>query len=392
MNRTLVWTLAMVFVLGSSCQNDLLTLAKKGAKRLPSSYPAPSVGPVVDYTYPSATGTSGITMAFDSIGTVYLAAQAVVSNSSPPPATITHWVVRKSDDNMASWSTLDDYSTADSAGALIQNLQVSPTDEVWAVGTTGTYGSGGVIRKLSGPGFGTVFFDTGSVRWLSAMAFDPTGVPYICGQSTGYQGVAYTSSNGGASWSLVDTYGSSVVPNRAFAVGSEIFWTGYFGSYTLVTRLFNGSSWSTSESLSNYVGRGGTRDNGGNAWVVCDYSPTLEIHKFNGSTWTSVFSIAASAIISGGDAVNGTTMAVDPGTGHLFFSGHVHDAATLKYISFVYESTDAGASWTPVETFTLNSAYDTYSSGLVIDGSGRLYECLNATDSSGQHALVRRVL
>jgi photosystem II stability/assembly factor-like uncharacterized protein len=227
-------------------------------------------------------------------------------------------------------------------GGLVQALAVDPTDPAKLFAATS---SGGFFRSSNG-GFSWSAVNTGiapsgfAMTGIAVNPMNPARV-YASGQS-GAQGFAFRSADGGETWSSVHLDASA----NAVATGTDPFRpdTVYYASQVLYRSINGGDNWYGVSFTGPYY------------CVVVD--PTL---------WTTVYAGAVGHIRKstdyGGTWVtksNGLpagrdvrAIAIHPTTGSILYAG--------VEASGVYKSTDAGENWTPVGPagFSVN--------GLVID-------------------------
>jgi len=236
-----------------------------------------------DFVYPGThTTLYNAGMVADSAGNLYVAGTAY--DDGTPSGGPNHWIVRRSTDNGATWSTVDDFAPggfltqpngigADAAG----NIYVAgDADYVNPYDTT--YWT---IRKgVGGTNFTTVDSISSGSSGNTAMAVfaHPTAGLFAVGRApvalTGKQffgrsALEWTvrrSTNGGATWSTVDTFAfsssSSVYGSQANGIGADALGNLYVVGQAGAPNKPNGSGYL------HWVVRKST--NGGSTWTTVD--------------------------------------------------------------------------------------------------------------------------
>jgi len=210
-------------------------------------------------------------MVADATGNLYLAGETydVVGSS-----VANHWVVRRSTNNGVTWSLVDDFAPG---GILTQpfSLTSNSAGNMYVAGIA-DFGNGAgqvwTVRKgIGGTSFSTVdsFSVTGASEADGIYAHPTAGI-FAVGSATipGTKGYFHTtawivrrSTNGGATWSTVDTFQLSPnLTSRAFGVGADAP-----GNLYVVGQGFikNGKN-----AYSHWIVRKSA--NGGNSWNTVD--------------------------------------------------------------------------------------------------------------------------
>ncbi len=215
------------------------------------------------YAVNQAAQANGI--AIDASDYLYVAGQA-------SDGATTHWVVRKSVNAGTTWSYSDDFQYSvnqnASAAAIARN---SSDGSLWSVG----FGNDGtanrwIVRKStnSGATWSTVddFQYTGNQNARAyGVAFDSCGYIYVAGEavdgSANTRWIVRKSADGGTSWSSIDDFvytGGTSSSARSIAIESSgVLWVVGVGNdgasnfWVTRTAAAGGDTWSTSESYQN---------------------------------------------------------------------------------------------------------------------------------------------
>ncbi len=314
--------------------------------------PPPSSGTLVlDYSGPEGTGAenfgltvapsgavyaSGSVMASDAAGNLYVASLAGDYLSSD------HFVVRRSTDGGVIWAIVDDFKR----GAVTPDIDepsaitVDAAGDVYYVGRS--YVSGVVtwtVRKgVGGTSFSTVDLASGDAMAIyahPAAGIFAAGSRYI--SSTGTAWVVRRSTNGGATWSEIDTFQlQSGQLSRALGIGAD-------GAGNLYI-----------------IGRGTTKK-GSTAtghWLVRKSTD-------GGATFTTTDDVASS-----NSSVNEARRIVATSNGDLYVAGVV----TLSNVGhwLLRKSAGGGGAWTTVDDFQYGGAW-TEPHSIAANASGNLF-------------------
>ncbi|HSZ58870.1 MAG TPA: hypothetical protein VK797_24735 [Tepidisphaeraceae bacterium] len=225
---------------------------------------------VVD-SYATSGGSDVAGLAIDASGNVYAAGQTVVTTGGKKPTTTYCWTVRKQTGGQGAFGTVDNSisSTSPTAAAFgATSIPNGASAGLYIVGQAA--GGNWVVRKSSNAGatWTTVdsFLYNPSVNGDTATAVtgDGAGNLYVVGHgnsSTSTHWLVRESSNGGSSWSTVDDFQDGGSSNGAFAVGTDLAGNVYVvgsgkdssGGYHDLIRSNAGGSWATVSDLATTV-------------------------------------------------------------------------------------------------------------------------------------------
>lgn len=206
---------------------------------------------VDDFQY--AIGKDNYPWAFgaDSGGNIFVAGEGIDSGNA------LHWIVRKSVNQGASWSTVDDFS----AGSA-QSFAVDESGNLYAAGY-GSTPSNLFVRKSSDGGISWATVDnfqyaSGQNSYAFAFGVDPFGSLYSAGQGDDSGGafhwIVRKSTDAGSSWNLIDDFqyqsGGAAIAIKSDTSGN-LFVAGYGPVPNGVSNWFvressdHGSSWNS---------------------------------------------------------------------------------------------------------------------------------------------------
>ena len=205
-----------------------------------------------------------------------------------------HWVVRRSTDGGATWSTVDDYVSAPDAWSTQPNaIAADAAGNVYVVGYyLGDSAAGWIVRKgIGGSNFATV--DTlPSGSGATSIFVHPTAGIFVAGEAYIFVNghgvnawIVRRSQNGGATWSTMDTFYGSVSTGRATtyyngqpqAIGADAA-----GNIYAAGRL-----WIPNKSMASWEWVVRKSSNGGNSWSTVD---TFQL--------STSYNVAASAFVA----------------------------------------------------------------------------------------------
>ncbi|MEO5971364.1 MAG: hypothetical protein ABIQ95_15675 [Bdellovibrionia bacterium] len=313
----------------------------------------------------SGSASGGRSIAIDSSGNIYAAGADFGSGL---------WIVRKSADGGATWSTVDSYRPTGNSQAKANAVSIDSTGAIYVGGSAGDLGGlTGVIRKSSDHGstWNTVdtFVDTpllsGDGNGVKSIVIDSSDKVYASGSNGSW--IVRMSSNGGTTWTTVDSYQFSAGHHASanaitidalgniYAVG---FGTDLSNVWQWIVRKSSnaGISWSTVDSY--VLGTGYfaiptsiTTDGNGNLYtagfegafsVGTFYPPSSWVVRKgseSGSTWITIVS---SPTRESGTMANG--IATDSG-GNIYVVGLSGNNWTVK------KGTHSGSVWTNLDSF-----------------------------------------
>ena len=331
---------------------------------------------IEDFNYRPGTNTYFLSFAVDPAQNLYAVG---VANLAPLSGAPDHWIVRKSADHGATWTTADDFVPdigASDGRNTASGVAVDAAGNVYVVGMVHQrVGKSSypyefwVVRKSSNAGATWTTVDqygypNAPESVANAVLATPAGL-FVCGLSVatsgrGPQWVVRKSANAGTTWTTVDNFYSSTAFNQPNALTADAAGNVYVGG---------SSDINTAGSYAHYwVVRKGA--NGGASWQTVDafrYFP-------NPTTFT-----ANDALGMGTDAL-GNVYAVGSGT----------DANRVGHW-VVRGSANQGASWVTVDDFQYATGQYSAAHGFGLDAAGNVHVCGTGTDPvSGGHWLVRK--
>lgn len=296
-------------------------------------------------------------------------ANVLYSAGSANDASFAHWIVRTSSDVGVSWNTSDDYVYPSGKATAANVVGKDAAGNIYAAGygsdTTGV--KHWIVRKLSpgspGSSWGTVsdyILATGKSAEATSIAFS-AGAIYVAGSaldSSNYtHWIVRKSTDGGSTWSTVDNY-NLVTAKISIAYGIGVVGSGSAAGVYVVGAAVDSSNV--------------------NRWIVRKSTD-------GGATWSTVDNYN---FVSGKDSY-ARTIAVDSNA-NIYVSGYASDASfNTKWI--VKKSTDGGATWTVVDTFSEASNLSAGAYSLMIDSNDKIYVAGYASESNYKQRLTVRV-
>ena len=225
---------------------------------------------IEDFNYRPGTNTSFYGFGVDPAQNLYAVGLATMGSSR------SHWLVRKSADHGVTWATVDDYvpdSGASDQRNTASGFAADSSGNIYVVGMgftrVGTKSSYPhqywIVRKSSNSGasWSTVDqygYPNAPESSASAIIAAPNGL-FVCGISVGGpHWVVRKSVDGGASWSTVDDFYSGTLFNQPTGLTADSAGNVYVGGVS--------SSTSSGSYAHNWVVRKGT--NGGTTWQTVD--------------------------------------------------------------------------------------------------------------------------
>lgn len=305
-------------------------------------------------------------IAFDLTGNIYVVGTAIDKNS------VSHWLIRKSIDSGATWSTLLDYQWESGYMTFGKGIFISTADKIYSVGSAVNSLSGGYQKWLTlqlntdGSGLNVIDnYDLGvsTTSIAESVTTDLANNIYVAGNGAGASGskwVVRKSADGGATWSVVDFY----QPNTFFpffakkikadslgniyTVGFGFFGTSY-ASWVVKKSSDYGATWNIVDQYNYFTGKESKAlnldlDASGNVYVtgygIGNSNETyLLVRKFDGSVWSSSAQLnMSSSTLQGqisGVVVNGSTISA---------AGYFFDADNRSKMIFL-QSSNSGGTW-----------------------------------------------
>ena len=198
----------------------------------------------------------------------YLFAGGDMCNNDLNTATI-DWFVRRSTDGGATWSTQDTVDSGIGGKAQCRAIQAAPSGDIYAAGLTGTnQGNGGwvwLVRKSADSGATWTTVDSlwdNNVKEARAIGFGQNASLFVAGMLANSWTVR-RSTDRGATWATVDSYRpSGSLTSEAWSVaadsvgniyvaGNAVAWIkGRYANQWVVRRTTNnGASWTTVDNV-----------------------------------------------------------------------------------------------------------------------------------------------
>jgi hypothetical protein len=295
-----------------------------------------------------AMGTVGA-IAVDSAGRVFAVGSSTGADFKK------HWIVRRSTDSGATWTTVHDYQYVAGQDSASTGIAIDASDRLYVIGNgsvTSISDARWIVQRSTDGGatwgVSDTFFDTSYTNAIS-ISVGPTGKVYAAGFSQTLFFTVRMSSDSGASW-------ASLGAPFQYAGGSQ-------------SRAFHVAE--DGSGILYAVGEGGTA--AGSHWVV---RKSID----GGANWTTVRDFAFGPV--GPDSA---TRALVTTSGHLVVAGTISDGASTH--AYVERTADDGATWPSIDDFrdTFNQHF--VAKGLARTSSGVLYA---AGSGGGQSAWIVR--
>ncbi len=388
--------------------------------------PAQTWQTVDDFQYTAGKGAVALGAGLDTQGNLYTAGWA------DDAANIQHALVMRSSDQGVTWTTIEDFNYRPGTNTCFYAFGVDPAQNLYAVGLA-TMGSldHWIVRKSADHGATWTTADdfvpdsgvSDGRNWASGVAVDGAGNVYVVGmahQRVGKSSYPYQfwvvrkSSNAGATWTTVDQYGYPNAPesvaNAVLATPAGLFVCGLSvatsgrGPQWVVRKSANaGTTWTTVDNFYSSTAYNSpsalTADAAGNVYVggFSDDSAAGSYGHFwlvrkgtnGGASWQTVDAFryfpypttfaANEALAMGTDAL-GNVYAVGLGT----------DASKVGH--WVSRATaNGGASWVTVDDFEYLSGKSSIPHCFGLDAVGNVYVGgLGRDSASVPHWLVRK--
>jgi len=393
--------LALPFVL--RCGTGIDTLKTKNCT------PAGDFATVDDFVYSSGKGSFAARVRAGTNGNILSAGRGIFSDD------VEHWIVREGTVGGTIWATLDDYTYPSGTSSGANDILVTSDGNLIAVG----YGTSGgvarwIVRKSEDNGDSWTTVDDfvlqagGNSRALS-ITRNSAGDLFVTG--FGISGTTHwvtrKSTDGGDNWSTIDDFqfssggasqGNAIVADTAgniYAVGSGID-TGK--TYWLVRKLINdGASWTT---VDQFLLDSGTTASA--ADVIVDPSGRIFATGSSddgtitrgitrrttnaGVTWDTVDNLIAADTA----ATSFSGLGLDPG-GNPYVTGTGNLVAGTGNLWLVRRSSTAGGVWSNLSSFQVAGGTLSFGTGMYIDAVGNFFTSGYGRDPDADRWLVRKI-
>lgn len=275
---------------------------------------------------------------------------------------------------LSAWGTVDNFQLPGQISSGLGAMATDAAGNVYAAGSVATTSKQGIVReKLSGSSTWTTIEDSnlGGSLAFNSIAIDQAGDIYVGGTSN------YNSSNsidnhwivlerpaGGSSFSIVDSYDTSGlsgagVSGLAIDGAGNVFAVGQTNTTT-------------------------TTGKGKNAVTKTEYYWTVRKQAGGQGAFTTVDNYQSTT--SSADTPTCATAITSGASAALYVAGY---GGSTGEDWLVRKSTDAGATWSVVDSFQYASTYGSHAFAVAGDGAGDVYVVGNGNSASSAHWLVR---
>lgn len=297
---------------------------------------------------------------------------------------ILHWIVRKSTDSGATWATVDDFNFSASQSSGADAITIDGSGNIYVIGNAKDASSfiHWIVRKSidGGATWSTVDDYALSVNKEAKgadLAIDSSGNIYATGNALDSSNLSHRivrkSTDGGATWSTIDNFKLDIKNDYGTALTidstGKIYSAGYSydasstGHWIVRKSIDAGASWGTVDDFTYSANRDVhpvdiTSDISGNIYVTGSvtagsYKKSWMVRKSSdgGASWNTVMNYLMP------DHSEGHSITVDS-SGHVFTGGY--QVLTVNFVSVWYwtirKSSDGGTSWSVVEYLPSSSA------------------------------------
>lgn len=304
--------------------------------------------------YQPAASNNPQSIAIDSSNNIYTA------GSSNDASGMFRGILRKSTDGGSTWTVIDDYQLAPNKAASFSSIFINnPTNEIYVLAAAydSSNTSHWIVRKSIDSGSTWTVIDdyvyAASSSSASAMTIDSLGNLYVAGQG-GTKWIIRKSTDSGATWntmSIFDYSGTGATSSpRSIKIDSSnnIYVLGYgFNSSIIASSLVSKST------------------DGGVTWTTVDI-----FQLFSGYN-----SIGVSLVLE---------------SSYIYCLGYGYDS-NGKSTWYTRRSSDAGATWTTVDTFQLTANFNSVSNYIFVNSLSHIYTLGNGVDASSKtHWIIRK--
>jgi hypothetical protein len=320
------------------------------------------------------------------------------------------WTVRRSDDGIDGWQTIDAFELTAGNGALAVAAAVADDGTIYVVGSAiGADGSALRLVRRSTDDASTwqtvesFQLEAGVDTYASAIAVAPDGTVYASGQAgsaTASHWTIRTSTDGGDTWQTDSDFqlapGHACLPHGMHVDDSGIVRVAGMcedaaeGRHAIVRERDAAGSWSTIDDVAP-TGTGGSSANGITALgdrVLVTHSaqqggdPTWTIRARVGQgRWSTIDELSEAGVSLGVAGI------VDDGAGTLVAAGTRSDPEPH---TLTRRSDDDGVTWETIDEYAYEAGI--YGGGLSRDVAGNLYTVgIGLTAGGIEHWIVRRM-
>lgn len=339
----------------------------------------------------------------DSFGNWYSVGYGVSSG-------IKSWLVRKSSDNGATWTLVENFNYAAGLESVANGFAADSSGNVYVVGVGVTNPNSPqyywLVRKSSDGGLTWKTIDavtggSGLYSEAAAVTVSPNGRVFVTGSvhdGTRFKWWVRASTNGGTSWSTTSTYvyPGSTLHARGYAAAVDAAGTFYVGGaaqdntgnfHWLVARSTdNGFNWTTVDDFQLQAGVDseakflaidkqnrvfsagfGLSSSSGKHWIV-------RRSNQNGAAWSTVDDYIYPTDSSTTANTSARSIAIDSrGVAYVAGYGGTFEGSQ-HYISVVRKSEDAGKTWMTDDTFQPEpNTQDALANTISIDAQNRIF-------------------
>jgi hypothetical protein len=279
-------------------------------------------------------------------------------------------IVRKSADGGETWATALDVAAPDAPmGTATLGSPGFAADAAGAIYVSVKYGGGSFILKSTDAG--ATWISSIHTGWVRGMVLTSAGL--FSAEAPGNPwGMVKKSLNGGATWTTVDSY-----------TPAGFNGTGGTGNLSALC-----ADWSGNLYVGGFAGITVTTGHGKNAVSTTTYNWVIRKGINGGATWST-----QAIIPTGGTDTSGFLNGIeaDP-AGNVYAVGRMYDSLGHQHWS-VQKSVNQGASWTLVDSYgPYAPLFAAYATGVASDAAGNVYVCGTALLPGGTsgHWVVRK--
>lgn len=352
----------------------------------------------------TGANSSAARMSVDASGTLWVAGSAKDSSS------VSHWIVRKSTDEGATWTTVDNFTDQGHSSSPV-SVMFGATNEVIVSGYTVDNGAyTWLVRRSTDNGstWSTVTvhtMQTGERTYGVSMTRASSGAWFVYGSVIALDGngdisasswLVLKSTDNGSTWSTSDSFDYAGVGTfiRKVAIDSSgnLYSTGYVysntGTHSIIRKSTNGgTSWSTLEDYQWSPGEWSetidlTFDSLGNMFTTGVYCDSTECHWLTRKSTNGGTSFSIIDDFEGGSEADGRLVFFGPNQ-NIYVVGVGGNSNNDELTWYLRHSTDGGTNWSTLDALDSSNSQPLYAFGGVVDASGNPYTCGMLPDGNG---------